>query len=590
MERKVEKNKSKEFTFNGLGVSPGIAIGVAYVRECSGISVPEYGIAINQVKAEQERFSIAVKKAYEQLSTLHDKTRNLSANSMEELGYLLDAYKHMLKGSRLTRGVISRIKTLRINAEAALQAEIADISASFLSMNDSYLAQRADDIYDIGNRVMRNLLDDSIYNLTHIPQNSIVIADEITPADAAQMDPRLIKGFATVSGGAEGHTAIMARALTLPAVLGITGLTSRIRSGHTVIVDGSYGRVIVNPCHETIEYYQHKNTELLREQRALIRLKRRPSITRDGVDITLQANIELPIELSQAHQYGASGIGLLRSEFFYMNRTDLPDEEEQYEILRGLVEGMKGKMVTVRTLDIGGEKIVKSLVDKVGASATSVLGLRGIRLSLNQKSLFATQIAAILRAGVHGPVRILLPMVTMVSEVRRARKEIKRVAQRLKKRGVTIDKLPPLGIMIEVPGAALAADTLAVNADFFAIGSNDLTMYSLATDRSDKRVAHLYDPLHPAILRLIQFSTAAALRAHIPVSLCGEMAGDPRYSSLLLGLGIRELSMSPHNIARVKRRIREMDMVAATARASLILEQIDSGRIATLLDDFNALA
>jgi phosphotransferase system enzyme I (PtsI) len=288
---------------------------------------------------------------------------------------------------------------------------------------------------------------------------------------------------------------------------------------------------------------------------------------------------------------GAEGVGLLRTEFMFMNREDLPDEDEQYQALRQIVETMAGQPVTVRTLDIGGEKLAVSLRDHMGEAANPALGLRAIRLSLKRRDLLDAQLAAILRAGVHGPVRILLPMISSVSEVKQVREALVQVARRLKRRGQKLpDPLPPLGVMIEVPGAALAADALTQVADFFAIGSNDLTMYTLAIDRGEEQVAHLYNPLHPAVLRLIQFSTEAALRARIPVSVCGEIAGDARFTPLLLGLGINELSMAANSLPRVKQRIRSLDYLAATRFARQVMDQWDSGRIAMLLDDFNALA
>jgi phosphoenolpyruvate-protein phosphotransferase (PTS system enzyme I) len=302
-------------------------------------------------------------------------------------------------------------------------------------------------------------------------------------------------------------------------------------------------------------------------------------------------NLELPRELDMALAAGAEGVGLLRSEFLFMNRVDLPTEDEQTESYRALVEGMEGKPVTIRTLDVGGDKLAPSLRDRLGETANPALGLRAIRLGLQERDLLETQLAAILRASAFGPVRILLPMISSLGEVKQVREILLQVAKRLKRRGVKIaDPLPPMGIMIEVPGAALAADALAQVSDFFAIGSNDLTQYTLAIDRGEEQVAHLYNPLHPAVLRLIQFATEAALRARIPISVCGEIAGDPKFAPLLLGLGIQDLSMAPVNLPRVKQRIRNIDYLAATRCARLIMDQWDTGRIAMLLDDFNALA
>jgi phosphotransferase system enzyme I (PtsI) len=302
-------------------------------------------------------------------------------------------------------------------------------------------------------------------------------------------------------------------------------------------------------------------------------------------------NLEMPRELDMALKSGAEGVGLLRSEFLFMNRADLPSEDEQVESYRQIVEGMEGRPVTIRTLDVGGDKLAPSLRDRLGDAANPALGLRAIRLGLQERPLLETQIAAILRASAFGEVRILLPMISSLSEVRQVREVVTQVAKRLKRRGIKMaEPLPPIGIMIEVPGAALAADALAQVSDFFAIGSNDLTQYTLAIDRGEEQVAHLYNPLHPAVLRLIQFATEAALRARIPISICGEIAGDPKYVPLLLGLGIQDFSMAPVNLPRVKQRIRNIDFLAATRCARLIMDQWDTGRIAMLLDDFNALA
>ncbi len=394
-----------------------------------------------------------------------------------------------------------------------------------------------------------------------------------------------------VSGGAESHTAIVARALGLPAVLAVSGLLDHVEAGDIAVIDGTSGSVIIGPSAETIRDYEARRDAFARERRGLARLRRLPAVTRDGVEITLEGNLELPIELQQAMANGAMGLGLVRSEFLYMNRDDLPSEEEQYAVFSALVRGMDGKPVTVRTFDLGGDKIARSLTGYGAAPANPALGLRAIRLSLRDSRLLDPQLAAMLRAANDGPLRILLPMISTAGEIRKVREAIDKVARRLRRRGVRLPQaLPPLGAMIEVPGAALAADSLAAEADFFAIGTNDLIQYTLAIDRGDEQVAHLYNPLHPAVLRLIQFAVEAALRRGMPISVCGEMAGEPRFAALLLGLGLRNLSMAPRNIPRVKQRIRNLDIVAATRRARAIMDQSDTGRIAALLDDFNAVA
>ncbi|HXP31594.1 MAG TPA: phosphoenolpyruvate--protein phosphotransferase [Stellaceae bacterium] len=592
MSRGNEARAKPERVLHGLGISPGVAMGSAFVSEAGEIAVPEYRLDADAIAPELERFRTTLALSLKQLRKLKGKAAGLPGAAAEEIGFLLDAHVAMLTNSRLVRGVERRILEERVNAERAVQIEIADIADSFAAMEDAYLAARIDDIRVVGARLVRNLTKTPYAAYQGLPEGTVIIAEELSPADAALLDPRSIAGFATVLGGAEGHTAIMARALNLPAVLGVAGLLGQVDSGDAIIIDGGAGLVVVNPTEATIERYTERQHELAREQRRLARLARLPAVTRDSVEITLEANLELPRELEQALAAGAMGLGLVRTEFLYMNRQDLPDEDEQYGAYAALVRGMDGRPVTIRTLDIGGDKLAAPLTAMVGSEAANpALGLRAIRLSLKERRLLDVQLAAMLRAAVHGPVRILLPMISSAGEIREVREEMDQVVRRLRRRGVRLPaRLPPLGVMIEIPGAALAADALASVADFFAIGTNDLIQYTLAIDRGDEQVAHLYNPLHPAVLRLIQFAVEAALRARKPVSLCGEMAGDPRYTALLLGLGIRDLSMAPANIGRVKQRIRSLDLVAASLRARAIMDQLDDGRIASLLDDFNALA
>ncbi len=582
--------RATEQVFEGLAVSPGVALGPAYIRESGDIQVPEYEIAKNQIPAEHERFDVAVSKASRQLGKLKAKASSLHGAAAEELGYLLEAHLQMVESSRLLNGVRRRIEQDLINAEAAVKAEIAAIAENFAAMDDAYLRARALEIGEVGMRIVRKLVQRDYRGFSALEAGSIVVAEEITPADTALMDPQRIGGFASVLGGAEGHTAIMARSLGLPAVLGIANLLGAVRGGDMLIIDGSNGLVFVNPTAKRIAAYKRRREELEREARALARLRNVPAATRDGETIRLQANLEFPREVGQAVAAGAEGVGLLRTEFLYMNRDDLPSENEQYDALMQIVEGMAGKTITVRTLDVGGEKLASSFGAAVAESTNPALGLRAIRLSLKEPKLLETQLAAILRAGAHGQLRILLPMITTGSEVSSVRKQLIKVARRLTRRGVKIaDPLPPLGVMIEVPGASLSADALARLSDFFAIGTNDLTMYTLAIDRGEEQVAHLYNPLHPAVLRLIQFTVEAALRARIPISICGEIAGDPRFTALLIGLGVRELSMTTNALPRVKSRILGLDLQEAIRRASVIMDQSDSGRIIALLDDFNAL-
>jgi len=580
-----------EHQLTGLGVSEGIAIGVAHVRESGVVDTPEYSLKKREIATEQERLRHAVNLAQRQVRRLQTRAKGMPGAASEELGFLLEAYLHMLQDSRLIRGAERRIEEERINAEAAVGREIAEIAETFQAMKDAYIAARLDDIREVGNRILLNLGKHPARPLAQLPKGSIIIAESLSPADMAQLDPTHIAGAATVLGGGEGHTAIMARALRLPVVLGAPELMAGIHSGDKVIVDGGAGRVIVNPSSETLTRYSRRRSNLNKALSRLAALKSRPAVSRDGTVFSLQANVELPIEMDIVKQMGAEKVGLLRSEFMFMNRAALPTEDEQYEILSSIVIAMNGKTVTIRSLDIGADKDAETVTGEMDDSVTTALGLRGIRLSLAYPELLETQFRAMLRAAAHGDIRILLPMVSTVGEVRKAREILKTAAAKLKRRKIEIpNPLPPIGSMIEVPGAALAADALAQASDFLAIGSNDLTMYTLAVDRANEQVANLFDPLHPAVLRLIQFTTGAALRAQIPISICGEMAGDPRYTALLIGLGLRDLSMTPASIPKVKQRLRQMDAVAAATRANLIMDQTDSGRIMTLLDDFNALA
>ena len=589
--RAPARARGGERVHEGLGVSPGVAIGPAHPRDGGEIRVFEYRVPENKLKAEIARFHAAVNKARRQLDKLAVKAETLHGAAAEELGYLLEAHAQMLASSRLLDGVQRRIGETGINAEAAVSAEIATIARRFEGMDDPYLRARGEEVREVGLRVVRNLTDKEFQGFGGLGPDSIIIAEEITPADTALMDPKIVGGFATSVGGAEGHTAIMARSLGLPAVLGIPDLFGGIETGETVIVDGTEGLVIVNPTARRLDLYRSRRQALVREVKALARLRDVPAETVDGERITLQANLELPREVGQAVVSGAEGVGLLRTEFLFMNRDTLPDEEEQFEAVKQVVEGMGGRPVTARTLDIGGDKLGASIGGGLDQTMNPALGMRAIRLSLKERKLLDTQLAAMLRAGAFGPLRVLLPMISTVGEVHEVRKAMLAAARRLKRRGVKIaDPLPRIGVMIEIPGAALAADSLAKAADFFAIGTNDLIMYTLAIDRAEEGVAHLYNPLHPAVLRLIQFAVEAALRARIPICVCGEMAGDPRYTALFLGLGVRDLSMTAPALPRVKRRILGVDLQAATRRASVIMDQADSGRIAVLIDDFNALA
>jgi len=577
----------------GLAVSPGIAIGPVALAEAAPIKIERRELFDEQVPHEVERFDAAVAQSRRQLAKLKARLAVLPEEAVRELEPLLDAYAQMLGHSRLTRGVRRRIGEAKICAETAVVEETDALAQALLAGDDDRAGRlrRAEEVREIGRRLLRNLTRTPFRNYAALPEGSVLATEVLTPADAALLEPGRLAGVAAEEGGLEGHTAIMLRALALPAVLGAAGLMEEARPGETAIVDGGAGTITLSPTPETLAQARKGLAAYAREKQRLAKLRRLPAVTKDGEPVELQANLELPVELSLISQSGAVGIGLLRTEFLFMNRDDVPGEDAQAEAYTQIVEAMQGDPVTIRVLDWGGEKQIESLVAHgwvPGAGGENpALGVRGIRLLLKETDLFEDQLAAILRASRKGPVRVLLPMVTVPGEVREARDLYQRVARRLKRRGLDLpEPLPPLGVMIETPGAALAADGLALEADFFAIGTNDLAMYTLAVDRAEAGAASLYDPLHPAVLRLMQFAIEAALRLRMPVSVCGEIAGDPKLTPLLLGLGVRSLSMTASAVPRVKQAVRAVEIDACARFARLVMEQSDPVRIAELVAQF----
>lgn len=573
-----------ERVLEGLAVGTGIAIGIVHRHNSRAVGqVRERRIPAAKVRTEQHRVLQAAADAAGRIESLQGRAKRMAGAAGEEVGYLLEAYQQMLSGSRLVRGVQKRIATDRINAEAAVMKEIGLMAEAFAAMDDQYLAARIDDIREVGRRLVESLGKAASTGLEDLPANAVIVADELSPADTALLDPKRVAGLATVLGGVESHTAIVARSLGLPAVVAPQELLSATVSGDEIILDGTAGKIIVNPSAGTLVRYRKRRAVFLRSQQSLRKLKTVPAVTRDGFRVHLHANMELPSEVAGVLASGAEGIGLFRSEFMFMNRPDLPSEEEQFKELSQVVRKMNGRPVTVRTLDVGADKLGDAIGLKPGPNPA--LGLRAIRFSLSRRKLLLAQLSAIMRASVFGPVRILLPMVCTVEEIKQVRRALARVGAALKRKGIRIaDPPPPLGVMIEIPGAALAADALAAEADFFALGTNDLTQYTLAIDRTDEQVAYLYNPLHPAVLRLIQFTAEAASAARIPVSVCGEMAGDERMTPILLGFGITELSMNPASLPRVKKRILELNLAAISATVRRMTAESDPARLKSIVE------
>jgi phosphotransferase system enzyme I (PtsI) len=592
---RIDKPAAAERHFTGLPIGAGIAIGPAYLIEDQTPTLVHRPIPADGVEAELLRLDDAIAKSRRQLGKLRAQLAMLPAEGQAELEPLIDAYMQMIGPSRLLRGARKRVEGL-VSAETAVSEETEALAAAVMSVQDrdrSGLKRRAEEIREIGRRLIRNLTETPFQSFAKLAQGTVLVMDHLRPADAALLSPARLAGVVTEEGGTDGHTAVMLRALGIPAVLGAHGVTGAIRSGDLLVLDGGAGTVALHPSPATMAAAKRSSASFARERQKLAQLRRLPAETTDGQCVELMANLEVPIELPLIAQAGVEGIGLFRSEFMFMNRSLLPDESEQTEVYRAAVEAMGGDPVTIRVLDWGGEKEIEALqaagIAEELSGLNPALGLRGIRMLLRHPELLETQLAAIMRAANFGPVKVLLPMVTSVDEVRTTREIFQKVARRLRRRGEKLpERLPPIGIMIETPAAALSADALALEADFFAIGTNDLTMYALAADRADADVAKLYDPLHPGLLRLVQFTIEASLRLRKPVSVCGEMAANPKLTPLLLGLGLRCLSMNASAVPRVKQVVRSVAIADCARLARRVMEQTEPASIRSLVEDFAA--
>ncbi|EGG77891.1 Phosphoenolpyruvate-protein phosphotransferase [Gluconacetobacter sp. SXCC-1] len=558
---------------------------------------PPVDTARRDCNPEQERTRLheAITRSTAQLRRLHERLALLPEDGQVEIGSLLDVYRRMLGPSRLRRGIENRLAQGML-AEAAVLQETEALAAFMLTPpgrpapegEDAVAARRrAGEFREIGRRLIRNLSGTPYRSFSALPNGAILVAEQLRPADAALIDPSRIAAVVTEEGGSTGHTAILLRALGIPAVLAAHGVLAQMGRRTRLVVDGMTGRVTIRPATRTAAAARVAVAAYARERQMLGRLRRLPARLSSGEVVTLQANLEIPAELPMIAQSGAAGIGLLRSEFLFMNAAGVPDEDQQEAVYRPLIEAMAGDPVTIRVVDWGSEKnsdVLARMGIGDGGEVNPALGIRGIRLLLQHRGLLETQFAAILRAAMAGPVRVLLPMVSSMGEMRAAREVYARIGRRLRRRGVDIpDPLPPLGIMIETPAAALMADVLAQDAEFLAIGTNDLTMYALAADRAARDVAGLYDPLHPAVLRLVRMAADAGLRQRRPVSLCGEMASDPRCVPLLVGLGVRSFSMHASAVPRVKQAIRAVGMDDCRRMAHRALEAADGQEVSAML-------
>jgi phosphotransferase system enzyme I (PtsI) len=583
----------------GIGVSRGIGIG-RVLKLHGDLEIPERSLDADAVEAEVARFLDAREQAKAQL---HHIRRQIPGGAPPDIAAFIDTHLLMLDDRSLSDSVVAMIRSQRINAEAALKRQRDALVAVFEQMDDAYLRTRKDDVQHVAARILRILLnkdrtgsarvaadaDDGSGMRAEAGEPAIVVADDITPADIILLAQQGMAGFVTEYGGPLSHTAILARSLGIPAVVGLHGARRSLREGETVIVDGELGHVFADPDAAALRFFHDKRQRQRADRAALAGLRDRPAMSRDGVKIRLLANIEMPEDAQHAAALGAEGVGLYRTEFLFMNRKDLPGEDEQYRAYARVVDSVKGP-ITIRTLDLGADKQVDSGSRQGPTPNNPALGLRAIRLCLKEQELFRTQVRALLRASAHGNVQIMLPMISSVQEFRQAQQLVALAREQLEAEGVALAAQVPLGAMIEVPAAALAAPMLARHAEFFSIGTNDLIQYTLAIDRVDDEVNYLYDPLHPAVLRLIRMTIEAGEDSGRPVAMCGEMAGDPRYTRLLLGLGLREFSMHPASVLEIKRIIIESDVAELRARAQQLLAASDPGELQRLLEGFSRTA
>ncbi|HMC13595.1 MAG TPA: phosphoenolpyruvate--protein phosphotransferase [Gallionellaceae bacterium] len=573
------------FTLHGIPVSSGIAIGHAHLVSHTSLEVAHYVLPKSMVQAEVARFESALEATRQELTVLH-ASRPLNAG--DEFEAFLDLHLMILNDSHISHAPREMIERENCNAEWALKVQMDDLAAHFDAFEDAYLRERKSDVVQVVERVLKSLLG----HPGHVPPtpdhdgNMILVAHDLSPADLIQFKPHQFAAFITDLGGATSHTAIIARGLNTPCVVGLHHARELLRENDSLIVDGAQGVIIVNPDKQILAEYKLRQNQIELERQKLRRLRSARANTLDGELIELHANIEMPQDVAEVRKNGATGVGLFRSEFLFLNRNDLPDEEEQFEAYRAAAEGMKGLPVIIRTFDLGADKQLKN-AQRVASNPA--LGLRAIRLSLAEPQLFRTQLRALLRASHYGNVKILVPMLSSVSEINQTLQFIANVKQNLDEDGIAYNRNVPVGGMIEIPAAALALNVFIRKLDFLSIGTNDLIQYTLAIDRTDEEVAHLYDPLHPAVLHLLAHVISSSNKAGVPISVCGEMAGELDYTRLLLGLGLRQFSMHPSQLLGVKQRVLTTNLPEVIPLTQKILRADDPMKIRELLDRLNVV-
>jgi phosphotransferase system enzyme I (PtsI) len=572
---------------SGIGVSRGVAIGRAHIIVRGSIEVQENVLPDALIEAEVNRFLEAVATARMQLRAIRNR---IPKDTRADITTFIDTHLLMLDDVTLVNTPVELIRRMHCNAEWALKQQRDAVVDVFDQMNDPYLRTRRDDVDHVINRILRILLSTGQGEL-HVEgglHGAIVLADDLTPAETVLLQHQGISAFATEYGGPLSHTAILARSVQLPAVVGVHGMQRYLQDGETLILDGLHGVLIADPDETLLKHYRQRQAQEARRRDELASLVQTPAVTLDQRSVRLMANIELPEDIEAVARENIQGVGLYRTEFLFMNRREPPDEEEQYRRYLSVIEALNGKPLTIRTLDMGADKQVDSAAKLGPCGGNPALGLRAIRLCLKDLGLFYPQLRAILRASAQGPVRMMIPMLSNTHELQQVLNLITDAKQTLERQGFSFDPHLRVGGMIEVPAAALSAAAFARRLDFLSIGTNDLIQYTLAIDRVDDEVNYLYDPLHPAVLSLIKMVIDAGRSAGIPVAMCGEMAGDPHYTRLLLGMGLTEFSMHHSTLQEVKRVINQSDITALTQQVDALLQSGESDRIVAGVEAINA--
>lgn len=559
-----------EIILQGIPAAPGIKIGKAYLFGHEEYLIPKRTVTEGKISFEVSRFEDALIKTRKEILELQDKVAKGMGTEHAEI---FDAHLLILEDRMLIEEVISRVKKEKLAIDYIFSQVLKRYAKVFAKVEDEYLKERISDINDVGKRVLKNLLGKKRKGLEELKSPVIVISHDLSPSDTAAMYRKNVIGFVTDIGGKTSHTAIMAKSLEIPAVVGLETATLQIKDENTLVIDGNSGLVIINPKQETLSKYQRKKEKIKDLSKVYTSWKDLPSVTLDGKEVALAANIELPQEITSVKEHGVNSIGLYRTEFFYMNRRDLPSEDEQFEAYKYVAEQMKPHSVIIRTLDLGGDKFLSQL--QIPHDMVPFLGWRAIRFCLAKPDIFKTQLRAILRATMFGNLKIMYPMISGVEELKQANKLLEDSKKELRANKIAYKDDMKVGVMIEVPSAALTCDILSKEADFFSIGTNDLIQYALAVDRTNEKVAYLYEPSHPAVLRLIKSIIDVAHKSNIKVGMCGEMSGEPNFAVLLLGLGLDEFSMPASAVPRIKQIIRAVTTKQAEeiARQALNLSE-----------------